>query len=522
MISKITTMNNTTSSDISYEFYYLLRTQIEKAEQLVREPRRLSAITEPSISQEGFLIDTEKRLFRYDSLTTQAENDLTDEEPQSMPLDEWPKHLKKGWDKIQRQYIEYFATQGIDASQAQAFCSDALLGVALLINDASLESHRITVPLRTSGDSTVSQVVFIPDTWLLHVVHTPPEDSSFGRMPEPAILAQFEPQFLPIQQDKYWQLLLELPIPQLAPMEIAANTSNPSLAANPVFAVYGIAHGEAMLNTNEWPLPALLVRLLPRLLMREWQFLRMDLAARQVLKYLQARSHLYRQAQLACLSHHQLVNELQAMAELRADTALLLRQLHQAIKTLEVHQHHSERRLRRAYKASPQWKVIWQYEGEAPLLDSFDVSQQTLHNHINDIETELTYLDGIGQKWHLQFEALQQAWRERLGSLGIFLASLVVISTATLMAVGIQSHDNHSFLSRVVQLIQEIPSGIADIFMLSQPIVYGLLVLILLLPMGWLIGKTWFQKIRCHRIWRWGSLSVLLLAVGYFGIIILT
>jgi len=507
------TAMNTTYSNLSYEFYYLLRTEIEKAGQLVREPRPLSAVTAPRLSQEGLPIDQDKRLFRYQSFIEQAENDLTDESPQSVPLDEWPQHLQKGWDNIQRHYIEYFAKQGIEATQAQAFCSDALLGVALLINDAQLESHRITMPLRSPGDRAVSQVAFIPDTWLLYVDHTPPEDSPFERMPEPAILARFEAQFQHIQQDKHWQLLLDLPIPQLAPMEIAANTNHP--AQNPIFAVYGVAHGDVMPDTDEedWPHqlpdflvgqgPALLVRLLPRLLVREWQFIRMDFAARKVRKYLSASSHLHHQAQLACLSNQELVDGLQAMAELRADTTLLLGQLQQAIETLEIHHHHSERRLLRTQMASEQWKVIWQHGGEAPLLDSFRASQQKLHHHISCIEGELSYLDGIRQKWRLQFEAQQLASSERLGGLGILLALLVAVGTASLMAVGFSyqvSNHQDSFLSPLLQVVKEVQQEpwIVDLFrLLSQPLVYGLLIILLLLPLGWFIGKAGFRKVRC-------------------------
>ncbi len=391
--------------------------------------------------------------------------------------------------------------------------------------------------MRSPGDSAVSQVDFIPDTWLLYVDHTPHEDSPFERMPEPAILARFEAQFQHIQQDKHWQLLLDLPIPQLAPMEIASNSSNPSLAPNPIFAVYGVAHGEVIPHAGEeeWLYQlqdflvgqgqALLIRLLPRLLVREWQFMRMDLAANLVRKYLHSSSHLCGQAQLACRSHQELVNGLQSMAELRADTTLLLGKLHQAIKTIDSHQHHSERWLLRTQRAIRQWKVIWEHKGEAPLLDSFRANQQKLHDQISYIEDELTFLDGIRQKWRLQFEALQLAGSERLGSLGIVLALLVAIGTASLTAAGFGygvSNHHDSFLTPLVQLVKEVQKEpwIADlIILLSQPVVYWLLIIVLLLPIGGFIGKAWFRKIRCCPVWRWGSLSVLLLVFGYLGML---
>lgn len=394
----------------------------------------------------------------------------------------------------------------------------------MLISDASLESHSVTVSLRGGTDSSANQVVFKPDTWLFQVNHTPAD--GIEKMPAPAILSRFEPQFQAIQQDKHWQLRLDLPVPQLAPLDITPNTVNPIVAANPIFAVYGLEHGD-LHESGEftWPLelqdflvgkePALVVRVLPRLIVRQWQFTQLDFAALQVRKHLQARSRFYNQAMLPCSSSRELSEGLQMMARLNADATLLLGKLQQGIKTLEIHHNNAERWLRRARHYNPNWQVAWQYDDEAPLLDSFNADKQKLQNHITYLQGELTYLEGIRQRWYLHFEGRQLAWSERLGSLGSILAFLVAVGAASLTAVSLKSapqNDQGSFLSPLVNIFKDLQAKpvIADLTnLLSQPVVYWLLILVFLFPIFWHLGKTFGRKMRCSRIWRRGTIMIL-------------
>jgi len=498
-----------TPSNLSYEFYYLLRTNIEQEDNTWREPLTLMATPSPRITQEGITIDSDKRLFRYDAFTKQAS-----------PLEEWLEHLKCGWEKIQGYYSEHFANQNISEKQAQTFCSQALLGVALLINDATLESHLIKVPFQ-SGNSVAGEMVFKRKSWLLEVSYTPPDDSDGEQMPTLANFFHFEPQHQTIPIEKQW-LRLDLSTAQLSPMEITTHTA-------PIFAIYGLAHGDLndideknYQNFLVGGEPALLVRVLPRLLVRQWQFTRMDFIATRERQRLRKQRAAYNQTdeQLRCLSSQRLSKGLQKMARLNADTTEFIGNLSKAIKTLEINRNNLERKLRRVSKHSPNWKIDWHLEHEIPLRSSFNADIQKLHNHFTYIQGDLTYLDGIRQRWRLHFEERQLAWSERLGSLGTILAFLVAVGAASLTAVGLnnQSHDNGSWLSFLIHIFDQLQTKplIADsIILLSKPVVYWLLVFVFLLPIFWHIGKAIWGKIRCHCVWCWG-ITIGLLAVFWY------
>ncbi len=501
---------NATNHHLSYEFYFLLQKNVDSKQ----EPRSLSANQSNRIMQEGIPIDSDKRLFRSKPF---ASPHLSDDELLHIePLEDWADNLKTGWEKIQHVYTEHFSHQEVNATEAQDFCRQALMGVALLINDARVNSHKITASLR----GTANQVVFKPDIGLFQVNYTPPDNKGIAAT---AILNIFEPQFQAIQEDQHWQLQLDLPVPQLVPIEMTKNSANPTIAPNPIFAVYGLAHGDLeeigekalqdFLISDE---PAILVRVLPRLLIRQWQLTRMDFAAIQVRQHLQSCSKEHYQTNLPCLSNRQLSDSLQTMAMVNAETSLLLGKLHQAIKTLEIHHNNTKRWLRRARQYSPDWEVVWQHDDESPLLSRFDADKQKLQNHITYIQGEITYLEGIRQHWHLHFEGRQLAWSEWLSRLGSVLAFLVAVGAASLTAVGIQNTppaDNGSFLSPLIHFFDDLQKTpvFADMnYLLSQPIVYWLLIIVLLIPVFLHLVQTLRRKVRCSRLWRWGIGMVLL------------
>ncbi|MDM8561448.1 hypothetical protein [Candidatus Parabeggiatoa sp. HSG14] len=521
---------NTINSNINYEFYYLLRLEIAKNDYPWQEPRSIAAVEPSQLTQEGITIDNDKRLFRSDTFASPSWNHGESLPPE--PLENWSQNLRSSWEKVQRCYIDHFAKQGINASQSQSFCTQALIGVALLIRDSDLESCTITLPLRGTGNSTANQVAFEPNMWLLQVIHTSFEKEPLEQITTPAIFAHFQPQFQKIQQNNHWQLRLDLHIPQLAPMDISENIADFNFAPNPVFAVYGLAHGDYV-GDGEWlqhlqgflleDEPALLVRVLPRLLMHEWQFTRMDLAAIFIRKHLQAHSTLCNQTKLPCLSNHQLSEGLQVIAGLEADTTLLLSQLRHAIKTLEIHRNNTEKWLWRTRQYRSKWNVVWQHENEAPLLDNFDADRQRLHNHVTYVEGDLTYLESIRRRWHLHFEGRQLVWSERLGSLSNILVFFVAVGVASLTTMGLNNlpqHDNGSFLSPLINFFKHLQTEqpvIADfIILLSQPVIYWLLVLVLLLLIFWYLGETILRKMRCSYVWRWGIVAMLLLPAFWF------
>ncbi len=484
---------------LSYDFYYLLRTQVELDNGIQSEPSRFLTADKPSLRQTGIAIDDDKRLFRSETFVESSQTGLPAQ---------WLVQFKQSWEQVQRSYREHFAKDGVSEAQANEFCSQALLGVALLIADAQLDSYTITMPLQ--GSSAADHVVFKPGRDLLGVIHQLPKDSDAARMPAPARFARFES----VRRRKFvhWQLRLDAAIPHLAPMDMTNDTPIPHFAANPVFAIYGLAHGE-LPEAEDWPQQlqvfllggedAVLVRVLPRLLIRQWQFSRMDSVASLVRQYLREQSSHFNQAPLPCLSSKDLSLGLQTLAGLDADTTLLLGKLQQAIKTIEIHQRNLTLRLQQADQHSAQWAVVWQRNQETPLLDSFDADQQKLQNHITYIEGELTYLEGIRRRWHFHFEGRQLVWTERLGSLGSILAFMVAVGVASITASTLSQSDKftgNSWLSPLVQWLDGLltmPWVTDFIRLLNNPLVYLFLVLVFLFPIGWHFGKAVVRKIRC-------------------------
>jgi hypothetical protein len=440
-------------SNLSYEFYYLLRTSIDSD---IYEPDHIVRIANPSLRHGGLAIDEDKRLFRSDTFFG---------DDSGLP-ELWQQQLLDGW----REILQFY--------QSEAFCQQALLGVAVVIADVKLDSYSVSLPL--SGDD--DDFIFQPRRRLMGV-----ELESVS-----ASLFDFTRCHYQLQLDNNWV--------QLAPFSIESST-----APNPVFAVYGLEHGELSADDGSalqdflLGKGALVVRLLPRLLTCQWQAMRQDLAARDVRRYLRSQSSHLNKVNLPCLSNSNLSEGLQTMAALDADITLSLGKLQQAAKTIEIQQHNVEHRLRQAQSNSG-WNVILRNE-DAPLLDTFKLEQQKLQNHATYIEGELTYLEGIRRRWHLHFEGRQLAWSERVGGLGNILAFLVAVVAASI-AVSDTKPSEGSWLSPLVKYFDNLQSyaWVTDlVHLFNNPLFYWLFALVLLSPIFWHWGNSLLRKIKCSR-----------------------
>ncbi len=330
---------NTSHPNLSYEFYYLLRTEFELEGKLWQEPPSLSNFQKPSIKKEGIPFDNDKRLFRAST--------------HSLPLEKWPVFQKCGWENILACYTGHFAGDDV---RAEFFCSHALLGIAMLICDADmsdLAKHRVSIPLQGKDRTVPDEAVFelvpenSPERELLKIFHEP--DNGSEQMPGPVCLAAFRPQF----STRHCRIKPGSSDSRLVPMQTASD------APNPIFAVYGLTHGDivrAEERNATWPGElqnflegggsALLARILPHLIIRGWQFSRMDMAAHDMRRFLQekcaARSETD-SAELRCLPGQKLSEGLQEMATLQAHAKEMSGQLEKAVKTLEVHRNNTER-----------------------------------------------------------------------------------------------------------------------------------------------------------------------------------
>ncbi len=449
-------------SNLSYEFYYLLRTSIDPDHPIQSEPDSFAGIAKSSLRHGGLAIDEDKRLFRFDTF-------FGSDSEVGLP-EQWQQQLLYGWRDILQFYQSHFEKQGVVDSESEAFCQQALLGVAVLIADVKLDSFCVSLPFSDNGDD----VVFQPRRQLMGV-----DGKSVS-----ARLFDFNHYHYQLQLDNNWL--------QLAPF------SMDPFAANPVFAVYGLEHGELSADSDSLQdfllgRGALIVRLLPRLLTCQWQAMRQDLAAREVRRDLRGQSRHFNKVNLPCLSNGNLSEGLQVMATLDAEITLFLGKLRQAVKTIEIQQHNVEHRLRLA-KSSSEWKLVWQ-------LDSFSLEQQKLQNHATYIEGELTYLEGIRRRWHLHFEGRQLAGSERVGGLGNILAFLVAVVAASI-AVSDTKPSEGSWLTPLVEFFGNLQSyaWVTDlVHLFNNPVFYWLFALVLLSPIFLHWGKSLFRKIHCYR-----------------------
>ena len=163
------------------------------------------------------------------------------------------------------------------------------MGVALLILDESVADHRVQTQIQR--DSAVEKVTFQPtsektpnEKFLLQIIETSGE--LMAVLGKSVTLEEFEP----VTSDKrqHWQIrLLDLQSPRLVPMQLGESEPNP------IFAVYGLAHGvlpaemagqlQTFLCSGK---VALMWRVLSRLLMQKWQFQRLSLAAYQLRQHI--------------------------------------------------------------------------------------------------------------------------------------------------------------------------------------------------------------------------------------------
>jgi len=505
---------NTAHPNLSYEFYYLLRTRFEHYDMLWQEPCHLSAYQESCITKRGMTVDKDKRLFRWDACTNRP--------PHSASVEDWAKVLKRGWKNIQLCYTEYFLDQDLDRTHAEFFCNRALIGVALLISDTNfsvLEKHKIRVPLQKKEDSAPDEAVFslVPkdssERHLLKIFHAPSGDDSADRMPEPACLTVFHPQF----SIRHWQLRLDSSAPRLALMKASED------APNPIFAVYGLTCGnliEAEERKAGWPDEledflrgeddAVLTHILPRLMIREWQFARTDLAADSIRQCLSFHTATFNKAdlELRCLSSNKLSRGLQDMAALQANAKAVLGNLEKAFRMLEIHRDDIGKKLKRARKHSPHFDPVWCYEDESPLQDGFDTDVRDLKHHAACTRGDLISLDGIFRQWRMHFDTRQLALSAFLGNLHIIMGVIIAVGVAGIISSGLDAPQNGkgSLLSPLMHFFREMQEQplISDFIMLlsSPAVLCALVVIFLLLVLCFFSGmarrqaECWWRKLR--------------------------
>jgi len=474
---------NTQHPNLNYEFYFLFQVKYESWQ----EPLFLS---NPFIQDnlDSIRIEKDKRLFRY----APPPNAKTDQLP---PLTEWEQHLQQGWTKIRACYQEAF--------QPQAF-----MGVALLILDESISAaHQIECHTITGAATFKSATEKTPnEKILLKVIH------GFGEQMDslktPVTLEEFEPDYQTGVDHIRWQIQLSETQPiQLLPMQV--DESSP----NPIFAVYGLAHGllpdEAAEQLQIFLCSgkvALMARVLPRLIMQKWQVERLDIAAYQLRQPMDLKNDRYRQvpdARLDCASNKKLERDLRAMTQMDAAAKQLLARLDAGTKTLEINRDNLENHLHRSEQVwqylddTPEekkyeWTLEWQNDTETPLLDSFDLDIRQLKSHSTYLKDTLVYLEGIRTRWQLHLDGRRLQYE---ANIQIMLLVLTFIAAFTgVVAFVTQNPEDVAFL---LKGLSDNPEQITQILRMLLVGLNFFILIFIVLPFGYLYLKSRWKRFRC-------------------------
>ncbi|HID98892.1 MAG TPA: hypothetical protein EYP59_01210 [Thiotrichaceae bacterium] len=217
--------------NLDYLFYFLFRTSRWKEGEYRQEP----LLAFGKLHDFGIPIDTDKRLFRRSA-------------PAQTPLADWPIHLIQAWQNVLQHYSHAFNSDNpyLCMDKAVQYCQENLLGVALVIMDDTLEQHELTLPLYDPQYRQLGNAYFNYDAQLKLFSIRDLQQT----MLEPATFHAFKPSVdKRALKAKNWTLRLDKTQPYLMQMQARFSEHNPVVTLvpenNPIFAVYGLAHGDA-------------------------------------------------------------------------------------------------------------------------------------------------------------------------------------------------------------------------------------------------------------------------------------
>lgn len=425
------------SNSFEYVFYFMFRTYLWKEDgsrwdeppTLGFDPRKRK------VSAEGIRFESDKRLFRRDVAAGE-------------PLDQWKKYFKLAWQDICQVYSSAFYDG--DEQQAQVFCEKALFGVALLVLDEgeTVEQHSVSIDV---SDDENSQLRFMNSRYSKHLFRIQAPDSDNVAFLQQLVLSTVDDQvFLK-------NLQLRLPQVSLAPIEEG------ELAANPIFSVYAFCYGG---GSKDWKTsvekllvsqagskrPPLLSSIFARLIMAQWQFRRIDEAAKILRPRLQAKRTFYTNYadendgnRLTCARTAILEDQLNEMQILNNEAKFLTSRIQGALRTLDVNAENLARRLEEIRNYAPEknlqldfhqtqnneqlrWKP--QFD-DIPVLAVFDLSIKKLQDHKAYIDYQVKYLNGLQDRWRLFLQNRQTHSGEYLNTLTTILILLLAGSAGT-------------------------------------------------------------------------------------------
>ncbi|MDM8566830.1 hypothetical protein QUF74_14400 [Candidatus Halobeggiatoa sp. HSG11] len=461
---------------LNYEFYFLFQVTCNNANETWQEPLSFpNRIVQDNLH--SLRIDKDKRLFRYAPPSNKAK------------LSEWQQHLQQGWKQITACYQD-------------AFLPEAFMGVALLIMNETVKEYKV------SCNTNIGKVTFQPATdnktpnekFLLKIA------SNELREIPPATLEEFEPEYQPTTNCYNWQIKISSSQPlNLAPMELGENHHNP------IFAVYGLAHGH-LPSTAANQLQnflcsgdvALMWQVLTRLIMQKWQFERLDIAASELRQQLDSKNEIYQQIpddNLKCANDKKFEKELHDTMQLDANAKQVLARLDAATKTLEINRYNLERNLHRSEQVwqyldktdkTHNWELTWQNDTEVPLLDSFDLNINNLKNHTTYIQAALAYLDGIRTRWQLHLDGQRLQYESNIQKM-LFVLTFIAAFTGVVAFITQNPED----VAILLGIFTDNPQRITQIGHLLLIGINLLILIFFILPFAYLYLKSLGKKFHC-------------------------
>jgi hypothetical protein len=489
-------MNDSKNTHFEYTFYFLFSTYFWRDNHRWEEPPLDAEPDRQTVLKHGIRFEEDKRLFRRDV-------------ERGEPLENWENQLRQNWQNICQIYTTIFQNE----KQAQQYCQNALLGVTMLIleDGDNLDHHKVTVKVAENGSP-------------LNFVQSHESDALFRisiiDFDKTAACHRFQAETSTGLFLKNLQLHLD---DERSPYLTQLKDSE--TAPNAVFLVCGLTYGG---GDNTWNTAvdsvlfgqglskhtSLLSTVFTRLIMGQWQFMRIDEAAKNIRALLQDRNadyaHQSNEVRPYCARTRLLERQLQDMYSLNIQARFVVSRIHGALQTLDINANNLAKRLEQIrheaksvnaqvqyYQDSTQ-KISWSFSSDedTPVLVPFNRSVKNLQNHQVYIQQQVRYLEALRDKWHLYLDKRKTQLGEYLNTLGTVLVFLLAGTTGAVTLnvnkgiLGLNFEDSRIYLTLIALLL--------------LPIIWHLMRGTVKL-LCCIFHGTWVNRIFCQPVIQWAQ-----------------
>jgi hypothetical protein len=264
--------------------------------------------------------------------------------------------------------------------------------------------------------------------------------------------------------------------------------------------------------------PSLLATVFTRLLMGQWQFMRIDWAADNIRALLQERNAFFMDYALKshevrphCARTRLLERQLQEMHSLNTRARFAISRIQGALQTLDINGDNLARRLEQIRQEAGQAEIkgklsfsqgnkaqavrwdLSSHDEKVPLLAFFSLYIKRLQDHSVYIQQQAEYLDALRDKWLLYLDKRKTQMGEYLNTWGTVLIFLLLGGTGAAVTLNIRKGFlGLPFANETIYLI---------LFFISAPILWYFMKWVAKLFCCILYG-TWLSRVLCNPILR--------------------